>query len=201
MEKNKIESLGASSANEVHPAAVGRRSPATSARRVALVGIMAATIECGKLALAAIPNVEVVTLLCALFGYVFGLSGVLAVCVFVCIEPMIWGFGPWVISYFLYWPTLAALFWLIGRRSKDQAVLPTVVAVAMTVLFGVLSSLVEVGLFSGSLDRFFYRFGIYYIRGIWFYVIQTATNAVLFPTLFRPLAALLRRASGQKGNL
>ena len=30
---------------------------------IALVGIMAATVECGKLALAALPNIEVVTFL------------------------------------------------------------------------------------------------------------------------------------------
>ena len=39
-----------------------------SALRVALIGVMAAIIEVGKIALATIPNVEVVTLFCALFG-------------------------------------------------------------------------------------------------------------------------------------
>ena len=38
------------------------------ARAAALVGIMAATVECGKLALSFLPNVEVVTLLIALFS-------------------------------------------------------------------------------------------------------------------------------------
>jgi hypothetical protein len=33
------------------------------ARTVALVGIMAATLECGKLVLSFLPNVEVVTIL------------------------------------------------------------------------------------------------------------------------------------------
>ena len=39
-----------------------------AARVVALVGIMAATLECGKLVLSFLPNIEVVTLLCALYG-------------------------------------------------------------------------------------------------------------------------------------
>ena len=157
------------------------------------MGILAATLECGKLALAAVPNVEVVTLLTALFGYVFGLSGVLASVVFVCIEPIIWGVGPWIISYFIYWPAVALIFWLLGRRRVTGVVLPTVVAVVLTVFFGVLTSLVEVGLFSGSYDRFFYRFSIYYIRGVWFYLTQTVTNAVVFPLLFKPLSGLLYR--------
>ena len=68
------------------------------AKTVALVGIMAATIECGKLVLSFLPNVEVVTILCALYGYVFGWLGVAAALVFVCIEPLIWGFGSRIIS-------------------------------------------------------------------------------------------------------
>ena len=52
-----------------------RLSPA---RALALVGISAATVECGKLALMALPNIEVVTLLLALYGYVFGPLGVAA---------------------------------------------------------------------------------------------------------------------------
>ena len=56
---------------------------------IALVGIMAATLECVKLALASIPNVEAVTLFTALFAYVLGPLGVAASIVFVCIEPII----------------------------------------------------------------------------------------------------------------
>ena len=58
------------------------------ARNIALVGIMAATVECAKLALAFLPNVEVVTLLLALYGYVFGYLGFAAAIVFVSIEPL-----------------------------------------------------------------------------------------------------------------
>ena len=73
-----------------------------NAKSLALVGIMAATVECGKLALSFLPNVEVVTILLALYGYVFGWYGVIAAGVFVCIEPLIWGMGRWVITYIIY---------------------------------------------------------------------------------------------------
>ena len=86
-----------------------------AARYAALVGIMAATVECAKLALAAIPNVEVVTLLLALYGYTFGVAGIVAAIVFVCIEPLIWGFGTWMISYFIYWPLVAATFMMLSK--------------------------------------------------------------------------------------
>ena len=154
------------------------------AKTCVLVGIMAATLECGKLALAALPNIEVVTLLVALYSYVFGLPGVAASVVFVCIEPLIYGFGSWVISYFLYWPALGVLFFFFGRlRIKNRFILCGA-ALVMTVFFGVITSLVEVGLFSGSFENFWYRFGIYYLRGIPFYLLQLSCNLVLFISLF-----------------
>ncbi|MBE6548967.1 MAG: hypothetical protein E7670_00910 [Ruminococcaceae bacterium] len=159
--------------------------------RIALIGLMAAMLECGKLVLAVLPNIEVVTLLCALFGYVFGGAGVVATIVFIAIEPLIYGFGTWMISYCLYWPLVTIIFMLLGRAKVRNRVILTVIAVILTVWFGVLSSLVDTGLFSGYLDNFFSRFSIIYLRGISFYVTQILCNAVLFPLLFRTLSELL----------
>ena len=167
-----------------------RRSPSKS---VALVGIMAATMECGKLVLSFLPNVEIVTLLCALFGYVFGYLGVASALVFVCIEPLIYGFGTWIASYFLYWPFVAGAFWLLARMRVKNRWLITALAVMLTIWFGVLSSLVEIGLFSGFFDSFLERFSVYYLRGIPFYAVQVATNAAVFPMLFTFAAKKLTR--------
>ncbi len=203
----------------------------------ATVGIMAATLECVKLALAALPNVEAVTLFSAIFGYCFGVLGVIASLVFVMIEPLIWGFGSWFVTYLIYWPTLTAVFAFLGRRARrgirasaaaplfhqdggageafaeagegsgdpvmksdsgkkngyptSLVIASTAIALAMTFLFGVLSSLIDVGLFSGSYDNFLYRFAIYYARGVWFYVAQFVTNLIVFPLLFAPLTRLV----------
>ena len=164
---------------------------------VALVGMMAATLEVAKLVLAFLPNIEVVTLLCGLYGYVFGIWGVLATIVFVTIEPLIWGFGMWIISYYLYWPLVAVVFLLLGKAKIRNRVLLTATALVLTLWFGALSSAIDVGLFSGSYDRFFNRFSIYYARGIAFYAIQLACNAVAFPLLFRPMSELLNRLKRQ----
>ena len=160
---------------------------------IALIGIMAASIECVKLALSFLPNVEAVTLLTALYSFVFGWYGIVAALVFVCIEPLIWGFGTWLISYIIYWPLVAVVFFLFGRLKIKNRVSVTLAAVALTLFFGVLTSFVDVGLFSGSFDRLFYRFGIYYARGILFYLAQIVTNAILFPLLFPLLSDRLSR--------
>ena len=169
----------------------GNKKRIRPAHAIALVGISAATVECGKLALAAIPNVEVVTLLLALYGYVFGWIGVVSAFVFVSIEPMIYGFGTWVVGYLIYWPLVAAVFALLGRLRVKNVFIITGTAVLLTVFFGVLTSFVDLGLLSGFHDNILARFAVYYARGVWFYVAQTVTNAVLFPLLFRFLAGRL----------
>lgn len=170
-----------------------KNSAAAHIRAVAVTGLMAATIEVGKLCLASIPNVEVVTLLCAVYGYVFGPFGMVAAGLFVCMEVAVWGFNTWVISYFLYWPLVAFVFWMLCRLHLRNRFLMTGVAVLLTAYFSFLTSVVDIGLFSGKFDRFWARFAIYYGRGITFYVVQIVCNAVLFPLLFPVFANLLLR--------
>lgn len=164
-----------------------------SIRSLVLVGILAATISCGKIILSFLPNIEIVTLLCALYGYVFGPLGIAASFLFVCIEPLLHGFDLWVISYFLYWPCVAAVFWLLGRLRIQNRVVLTAAALLLTLWFGVLSALVDVGLFSGNYNHFWTRFTIHYLRGVGFYATQFICNAVAFPLLFRPVAQRLKR--------
>ena len=164
-----------------------------NARSIALVGIMAATLECGKLVLSFLPNIEVVTILCALYGYVFGVLGVVAAAVFVCIEPLIYGFGSWIITYFIYWPLVAFVFMRLRKRGAKSRFLLTLVAVGMTVGFGVLSSIIDTAFFLGINENYLSNLLLYYVRGIVFYLIQLATNAVLFPTLFLFMADKLEK--------
>lgn len=162
-------------------------------RKVALVGVMAATVECAKLALAFVPNVEVVTLFLALFSYVFGVLGLAAAFIFVCIEPLIWGFGTWVVSYLIYWPTVSIVFFFLGKVKLKNRFAISLIASVLTFLFGVLTSLVDIGLLSGFFDSFFERFFIYYARGAVFYVVHVVSNAIIFFSLFKFLLGKLEK--------
>ena len=106
---------------------------------------------------------------------------------------MIWGFGTWFVSYIIYWPLLALIFFMLGRLRIKNRFIITSVAVSMTFFFGILTSLVDIGLFSGSFDNFFYRFGVYYARGIIFYAVHIASNLVIFLLIFTPLRKMLEK--------
>lgn len=164
-----------------------------SALQVAYVAVCAATVTAGKMALSAIPNVEVVSLLLAAYGYTFGWMGVMSSFVFCAVEMLIWGINSWVILYFIYWPALTVLFAILSKLKIKNRLILTLAACVMTVFFGVLSSLIDTGLFTGFYSDFFARFAIIYARGAAFYITQIACNAILFPILFSPLVKLLSR--------
>lgn len=160
---------------------------------VVQIAVASATVSAAKFALMAIPNVEAVSLLLAVYGFVLGWKGIAAALVFCASETLIWGAGTWVVTYFMYWPSLASVFALLGKTVKPSAIIATVVAFVMTLWFCVLSSLVDVGLTSGNFENFGERFTIYFLRGTWFYVAQIVCNLVLFPLLFKPLTSSLNR--------
>ena len=157
------------------------------ALKIALIAIMAATLEVGKLALSFIPNVEVVTLLCGVYGYVFGFYGIIATYVFVGLETLIWGVNTWVLTYLIHWGVVTFVFALLGKFKVKNILIITAVAVALTAAFGVLSSLIDTGLLTGFWKNFWKRFAILYARGFAFYIVEIVCNLILFPLLFRPL--------------
>ena len=166
-------------------------------KTIATVGVMAATLECGKLVLSFLPNIEVVSILTALYGCVFGWAGVLASFIFVMIEPLIWGFGPWFITYLIYWPLLAFVFMRLGRRKIENRWLILAIIFGMTVGFGVLSSIIDVALYIGVNKHYFGNLILYYIRGIGFYLTQICCNAMLFLLIFKPLKDRLTKIKGR----
>ena len=161
-----------------------RSENAFGARQIALIGIMAATIECGKLALSFLPNIEIVTLLCALYGYIFGFSGVIAAVVFVCIEPLIYGISSWVVTYFIFWPIVAFIFMMLARRGVKHRMIFVLVATLLSVVFGMLCSVIDTAFFLGINEHYPKNLLLYYIRGLGFDIVHTVSNFAVFITLF-----------------
>jgi len=168
-----------------------------SAKSIATIAIMSATLSAGKLAMSVLPNIEPVTILIALYASVFGFAYVLpATLVFIILDVFIYGLNTWVLSYFIYWPLVAIVFAIVNKKQKG-VIANTVTAVLLTLSFGVLTSLVDIGLFMGAFDNFWYRFGIMYLRGIPFFALHLVSNFALFLLCYRPLCKALAKAKKQ----
>lgn len=176
-----------------------------SAILIAVSALFAALIVGGKEALAALPNVEVVTLLIALCSACWGLAVALpAVNVFIAVDMAIWSVNTWIISYFIYWNVAAICFWALSKAKFRQQwleiVCTTALAVVLTALFGVLTTAVDtlVG-FTGrgfffDFDNVAVRFAALYASGVPFFVTHVVCNFALFATAYLPLKRLNEKA-------
>lgn len=168
------------------------------ALKLALIAIMSATLEVGKLALSFIPNVEIVTLLCGVYGYVFGIYGIIAAYVFVGLEILIWGVNTWLIAYLIHWGCVALVFMFLGKFKIKNRLILTTTAVVLTACFGVLSSLIDTGLLTGFWNNFWKRFAILYTRGFAFYIVEIVCNLLLFLIVFQPLVNIINKTLPDK---
>ncbi|MCM1289523.1 MAG: hypothetical protein NC132_02590 [Corallococcus sp.] len=170
--------------------------------RVCVTAMFAALLVGGKEALAALPNVEVVTLFTAVCAYTWGLAvAVPAVFAFIAVDVTVWGFNTWVISYVVHWNVVAVVFWAFsfwrigGVRFK--AVFAALFATVLTVLFGVLTTAVDttIGYVGGKgffldFSEFGRRFAALYLAGVSFFVTHVVSNMLIFAVAFVPLTAL-----------
>ena len=172
----------------------------SSARKITSLAVMSALLVVGKWALNVIPNVEVVTLFCGLFGYVFGFAALIPATVFCIEETFVWGFNTWQLAYFIHWNLVTLLFVFLGRaahepKRKTDYFLPVVCGVLITATYGVLTSFID-ALYAAILSdmgRLFEYFAIIYVRGVAFYAVHVISNAIILSVLFLPLSFLLKK--------
>ena len=90
-------------------------------RDIALIALLSASITAGKFVLSFVPNVEIVTLLFIVYTVSFGLKRSLLVSVvFATTEILIYGFSTWLIGYYIVWPVLIIVTWLMRTDSSQN---------------------------------------------------------------------------------
>ncbi len=164
-----------------------------SVRDIVLLGMMVCSLEVGKLALAMIPNVEIVSLMIIVYTVCFGVKTIYAIIVFVLLECVFWGVGLWTIMYLYVWPILgiAAYFF----RKIDSKWFWSVFSAIFGLLFGPLCSLTY--LVMGGLKV---AFG-WWIAGIPWDLVHCVANFVVMFVLYSPLVRLLRRFGRFDGEI
>ncbi len=149
-----------------------------TARDILVIGLMGAILTIAQVALAIIPNVELVSLLIIVFTLVAGKKIFYIIYVFVLADGLIYGFGLWWVNYLYVWAILASVV-LIFR--KNQSV----------IIWSIISGLF--GLLFGSFCAipYFFMGGIgaavsYWVNGIIFDLIHCVGNVIAVLVLFRP---------------
>ena len=166
---------------------------------VARPAILAALLLAGQVALRVVPNVEVVTLFLMVAAFAFPPSTALIASVVFCAgEFLIYGFGFWVVAYFIYWPLLVLVSFTLKKIKTDKArgFAAAGIAAASTTFFGALTSLIDVLFAVGFKDAglFFFYYPLKYVNGMYFYITHIVSNVILVSVFFNPLVVALRKS-------
>lgn len=152
---------------------------------VALSGILGAILLVSQIALAPLPNIEIVSVLVVLFTLVLGKYVAYTLSVFILLEGLVYGFGLWWFSYLYIWTILAILTFFF--RKMESRLGWALLCGFYGLLFGTLTSFPTFVL-SG------FAVGVAYIlSGIPFDLIHAAANFLLAFLLLPVLRKLLEK--------
>ncbi|MCC8122999.1 MAG: hypothetical protein LIO58_05630 [Oscillospiraceae bacterium] len=151
-------------------------------RELTLFAVSAAIMEALKVAMAALPNIEPVTLLIIIFVGVYGRRAIFPVLVYIFLEGILFGFGIWWVSYLYIWPLLVAVSLLLVRCRSP--LVWAMVAGLFGLLFGALCAIPY--FVTGGAQAAF----AYWVAGLYFDLLHGASNFVLVLLLYKPLSNL-----------
>ena len=152
-------------------------------KEVILFGILGAMTFAMKVCMAALPNIEPVSLTLLVYAAVFGLKALYPTYVYVAMEVLYYGLGVWNLNYLYVWAflTVAAVF----LRRMNQPLGWAMLSGAFGLLFGALCGIVDI--FIGG----FGYAAAKWVSGIPFDITHCVGNFVLALLLFTPLRNLL----------
>ena len=153
--------------------------------------MMAAILIVAQLALAFIPNVELVSLFIIAYARVIGIKAAFPITVFILVEGVIFGFGLWWINYLYVWYILLGIVLIL--RKLQSNLLWALVSAVFGLLFGALCSVPY--LFMGGFPAAL----AYFVSGIPFDIAHAAGNFVAALLLLGPTYRILSRMLKKMG--
>ena len=152
---------------------------------VVLFGILGALTFALKFAMAALPNIEPVSLMMVVFATVFGLKALYPCYVYVAMEILTFGIGTWNINYLYIWAIIVVAAWLM--RKMEQPLAWALLSGVFGLFFGAFCAPVDVVIGGWSYAA------AKWVSGIPFDMLHGAGNFVLALIMYKPLRKLLEK--------
>ncbi len=164
------------------------------ARTALFIGVAAVV----KIILAAIPNVELVTLWIAVVTLVYGLKeGVLVAFLGNAAADLYIGMGPWTVCTSAGFVLVAVIVWVVGPYLKSS-LLYCITAAAATVVFDVFTSITSMSLLFGFTIKMtlFQLYGLFVPPAFYpFGWVHLGSNAVIFYFVAPSVVEKLKKAN------
>ncbi len=154
-------------------------------RDVAIIALFVAIIEVCKVAMTALPNIELTSFLLIIFSLYFGKKIYFAIPVFILIEGAIYGFGIWWIMYLYAWPILVLITRLF--KANRSPLFWAFVSGIFGLLFGLMCSIPY--LFMGGISTAF----SWWIAGIPWDLVHGVSNFLIMLILFKPVTKVIEK--------
>lgn len=160
-----------------------------SIRDMALLAIMGALMFASQVVMASLPNIHIVALLIILTTFMFGWKALYSVGIFVLLEGLMYGFGPWWLGYIYIWPLLVVV--TVIFRANTDPLFWAVVSGLHGLFFGALCAIPQIFIlgFNGAIA--------WWISGIPFDLLHCAGNFVIALVLIKPLRSLTEKLMKQ----
>lgn len=158
---------------------------AARVRSLAVLSLLGAMLIVVQVALAIVPNVELVSLLIIIYTSILGARSLYPVYLFVLAEGLIYGFGLWFINYLYVWAILFGVAYVC--RKHESVLMIALISGGFGLLFGALCAIPY--LFMGGPASAL----AYWVSGIPFDILHSIGNAAVALLLYKPLHSVLSR--------
>ena len=154
-------------------------------REITLFAVLGAMTFGAKYGMAALPNIEPVSLFVMLFAVTFGKKAIYPIYLYVLLELLFFGIGTWNIMYLYIWGILALVAY--ACRGMEHPLGWALLSGSFGLLFGALCAPVDAVI--GGLGYAASKWA----SGIPFDIIHCAGNFAIALVLFRPMRKLLMK--------
>ena len=154
-------------------------------RQIVLFGVLGSLTFAAKYAMSFLPNIEPVSLMVMLFAVTFGWKAVYPIGLYVAMEILFYGLGPWNINYLYIWGILALCAGMMRKQTHPLAW--ALLSGTYGLLFGALCAPVDVVI--GGVGYAAAK----WVSGIPFDIAHCIGNFCIALVMFVPLRKLLGR--------
>ena len=152
-------------------------------RDIVICGMFSALLLVLQVALAILPNIELVSLFVIVYTLVFKRKTLVIIYTFALLEGLFYGFGIWWFMYLYVWTILYII--VCAFRKNDSSVFWAVTGGFFGLIYGALCSIPY--LIAGGIGA-----GItWWIRGIPYDILHGVGNFIIILILFRPIYSVL----------
>lgn len=159
-------------------------------RSLILYSLLGAILFVSQVTLSFLPNVEMVSFLIIIYSLLYGKNSQIPIIIFNMLMGLVYGFGPWIIGYFILWALLSLITILLCKFLIEKYLVLAIFSAIYGLLFG----------FLYSIPYFFIdpSYAIaYWISGLPYDIVHMVSNYFIMLTLGKIFYNLIKKLNIQ----